>query len=126
MLSTLNKSLLPSSINISLKEERLAIDFNQEQLAHFIWGNEANLKRHRTLQEHVANDPILKNDHFMYDLTREEYIEKMYQKIARVYSSKIEELSYKNIFYWILLIGTVRIVCNYIYVGPHCSSSCHV
>jgi len=33
-----NKLWLPSTINISLKEEREQIDFNQEILSTIVWG----------------------------------------------------------------------------------------
>lgn len=57
----------------------------------------------------AVNDPILKNDHFVYELTREEYMEQGYKKMSRVYNTKIEEITYKNVFYWVMLIGTVSL-----------------
>lgn len=75
MHSTLNKQWLPTTININLKEERSAIDFNQEQLATFIQGGEQKLNRYRGLVHQFAQDPILRNSHFFYEMTREEKME---------------------------------------------------
>lgn len=74
-----------------------------------------------------ANDPILKNDHFAYELTREEIIEKQYQKIARMYSINPEEFTYKNVFHYVMLVGTVSFIEIYIVVlASNSSTSCHV
>lgn len=126
MHSTLNKSWVPSTVNISLKQERTAIDFNQEQLNEIIWGSKENVHRHRHLMNFAANDPILKNDHFTYELTREEYMEQQYKKMARVYTTKIEEITYKNVFYWVLLIGTVSPPYLIILKAPYRTPPRHV
>lgn len=63
---------MPSTVNINLKEERAAIDFNQEQLCQLVWGGPEGQQRFRRLRNHFSNDPILKNDHFSYEMTREE------------------------------------------------------
>lgn len=49
MHSANNKKWLPNTINISLKEERENIDFNQEGLSELIWGGKEKLQRHRNL-----------------------------------------------------------------------------
>jgi Acyl-coenzyme A oxidase N-terminal len=116
MHSLNNKAWLPSTINISLKEERQQIDFNQEQLTNIIWGGKEKLDRHRNLMQIFANDPILKNDHYSYEFSREESMERQYQKIARIYKLNIEELTYKNIFHYVILIGTVCI--HQIFIPP--------
>ncbi len=56
-----------------------------------------------------SNDPILKNSHFVYEMSREEIFENQYRKAQRLYQTRIEEITYKNIFYYIPLIGTVRV-----------------
>ncbi len=86
MHSEYNKGKLPTTVNINLKEEREAIDFSQEQLSNLVWGGSDGLARFRRLRSHFSNDPILKNDHFSYEMTREEIMSLQYQKMARVYS----------------------------------------
>ena len=41
-----------------------------------------------------ANDPILKNTHFVYEMTREEKMEASYAKMPSMYSRIPEEITY--------------------------------
>ena len=121
MHSLNNQKWLPNTINISLKEERREIDFNQETLSELIWGGKEKLARHRRLMEQFANDPILKNSHFYYEMTREEKMEVGYYKMPTVYSKLTEDLSYKNIFHYVMLLGSVSFIriilkCDYSYL----------
>ena len=86
MHSVNNKKWLPSTINISLEQERKSIDFNQEQLAEVVWSGKEKLERHRKLMDLFANDPILKNTHFHYEMTREEKMEASYAKMPSIYT----------------------------------------
>lgn len=107
MHSQNNQKWLPSTIDISLKEERSKIDFDQEQLTTLLWGGKESLNRHRHLMDFCSNDPVLKNEPCKYELTREETLEEQYKKMSRLYKLNIEDFTYKNIFYYVLLIGTV-------------------
>ena len=103
-----NKKLLPTTINISLKEERATLDFNQEALSELTWGGKESLQRFRTLMELFSTDPILKNTHFFYEMTREEKMELNYQRMPQLYKKIPEDLTYKNIFDYVLIAGSVR------------------
>jgi hypothetical protein len=106
MHSINNRKLLPTTINNSLEQERKSIDFNQEQLAEVIWSGKDKLERHRRLMDLFANDPILKNTHFFYEMTREEKMEGSYAKMPSLYSKNFpEELTYQNVFHFVMLIG---------------------
>jgi hypothetical protein len=63
--------------------------------------------------EMFANDPILKNTHFFYEMTREEKMEHNYQRMPVIYKKIPEDLTYKNIFDYVLLVGPVSdlIIC---------------
>jgi len=41
-----------------------------------------------------ANDPILKNSHFYYEMTREEKMELAYAKMPSLYTRIPEEITY--------------------------------
>jgi hypothetical protein len=110
MHSANNKKWLPSTINISLEQERKSIDFNQEQLAEVIWSGKEKLERHRKLMDLFANDPILKNTHFYYEMTREEKMEASYSKMPSMYTRIPEELTYQNVFHYVMLLGSVRFI----------------
>lgn len=94
--------------NINLKQERLAIDFSREQLSLLIYGGEAGLKRHRHISKLTASDPMTRNSHFYYEMTREEQMEFQYQKMSRLYAIAPEQIDYRNVFSYIPYIGTVR------------------
>lgn len=112
MHSLQNKKRLPTTININLKEERSRLDFDQEQLSNVLWGGDENIKKIRYLMDLFANDPILKNSHFFYEMTREEKIEYHYQKLPRIYEMAPEDITYKNVFIYVLMCGTVTISMN--------------
>jgi hypothetical protein len=108
MHSLSNQKWFPNTINISLKEERKQIDFNQEALSEIIWSGKDKLARHRRLMEYFANDPILKNNHFYYEMTREEKMEVGYSKMPTVYTKLEEDLNYQNVFHYVMILGSVR------------------
>lgn len=65
-----------------------------------MWGGKESLERHRNISEILSNDPILRNSHHAYDMTREEKIEHAYAKLNRLLEIKPEEITYKNILYY--------------------------
>ena len=107
MHSLQNKKRLPTTININLKEERARIDFNQDQLANVLWGGDKGLKKIRNLMDLFGSDPILKNSHFYFEMTREEKMEYHYEKLPRILEMAPEDITYKNVFNYVLLCGTV-------------------
>lgn len=97
------------SINPSLSEERATLNFNQEQLATLIWGGKDQLQRHRNLSDLFAKDPVLRNTHHYYDMTREEKMEISFAKLNRMLEVVPEDLSYTNILYFATMnLGAVR------------------
>ena len=70
-------------VNIDLLDERKTLSFNQELLAELIWGSRAALERHRRISRIFARDPVLKNSHHYYDMTREEKFEVCFKKLNR-------------------------------------------
>jgi len=54
-----------------------------------------------------GSDPILKNSHFYFEMTREEKMEYHYEKLPRILEMAPEDITYKNIFNYVLLCGTV-------------------
>jgi hypothetical protein len=110
MHSVNNKKWLPSTINISLEQERKSIDFNQEQLAEVVWSGKEKLERHRKLMDLFANDPILKNTHFHYEMTREEKMEASYAKMPSIYTKVPEEITYQNVFHYMMILGGVSTI----------------
>ncbi len=90
-------------VNPDLLSERATLNFDQEQLAELIWGSKEAVERHRRLSEFLNNDPILKNTHHYYDMTREEKIEYAYAKTARMVTTLPEQVTYKNIMYLTML-----------------------
>ena len=86
-----------------LLEERVSLSFNQQQLAEIIWGGKDQLQRHRNISDLHANDPVLKNTHHYYDMTREEKMETAYAKTARLLTVLPEDMSYTNAMYLSML-----------------------
>ncbi len=113
MHSQENARRLPSTININLKEERARIDFDQEQLANIVWGGAENLNHIRKMMNLFSNDPILKNTHFYYEMTREEKMAYNYEKLPRIYEKSGEDITYKNIFNYVLVAGSVSPFISY-------------
>jgi hypothetical protein len=113
MHSLNNQKWLPNTININLKEERKLINFNQEALAELIWEGKDKLARHRRLMEQFANDPVLKNNHFYYEMTREEKMEVGYSKMPTLYTKLAEDLTYKNVNYYVLLLSAFPTVLHH-------------
>ena len=107
MHSQENAKRLPSTININLKEERTRIDFDQEQLANVVWGGAENMNHIRKMMSLFSNDPVLKNTHFYYEMTREEKMAYNYEKLPRIYEKSGEDITYKNIFNYVLIAGSV-------------------
>jgi hypothetical protein len=93
-----------------------------------IWEGKEQLERHRTLSSTAANDPILKNIPQYYEMTREEKFKYLYMKMNRLLKLNVEELSYTNIFYYLILFGGVSEIqiLNVNYIGCKYSSSWYV
>ena len=72
-----------------------------------IWGGDAGLNKIRHLMDLFGSDPILKNSHFYFEMTREEKMEYHYEKLPRVYEMAPEEITYKNVFTYVLMCGTL-------------------
>jgi hypothetical protein len=60
-----------------------------------------------------ANDPILKNTHFYYEMTREEKMEASYSKMPSMYTRIPEELTYQNVFHYVMLLGSLPSVLHH-------------
>jgi hypothetical protein len=59
-----------------------------------------------------GSDPILKNSHFYFEMTREEKMEYHYEKLPRILEMAPEDITYKNIFNYVLLCGTVSFITS--------------
>ena len=92
-----------AEVNPDLLNERATLNFNQQQLAEIIWDGKKGLQRHREISDLHNTDPILKNTHHYYDMTREEKIETAYAKTARLLSVLPEDMSYTNTIYLTML-----------------------
>ena len=90
-------------VNPDLVEERALLNFNQEHMAELLWGGKEGLSTFRQVTDFHTNDPILKNTHHYYDMTREEKIEHAYMKTARLVTHLPFEVNYKNIMSLVMI-----------------------
>ena len=79
------KKVKTEGIHKNLVEERIKCDFNQEQMAHIIWGSKERYDEFVKIRDVFANDPILRNDPSYFDLERTEQFEDGFKKINRLY-----------------------------------------
>lgn len=74
-----------------------------------MWGDKQQLERHRKISAIYANDPVLRNSHHYYDMTREEKMEMSFKKLNRTLELDVEKLSTFNILYYTTInLGAVR------------------
>lgn len=77
-----------------LEDERKKLNFNQTELTHFLFGGKAKHEEYQEWIRFMEADPILKNDHTWYEMTREEQMECMLKKARRVY--ELDKKKYYN------------------------------
>lgn len=59
-------------VSPDLIEERQKCNFNSQELTEFLYNGKENVNKIQDYIETIDKDPILRNSHKFYDMTREE------------------------------------------------------
>lgn len=72
-------------VGSDLLEERAKCNFVQKDLTHFLFGGEQSYKQFQDWISDMESDPILKNSHHYYELSKEEGYKHQLQKMRRLF-----------------------------------------
>ena len=89
-------SVRNNRVSPDLQEERDKCNFNQAELTEILYGGKANREEYLSWAREMENDPILRNNEQWYELTREEMMEKQFQKLRRFYEINREKYFYNQ------------------------------
>lgn len=100
-------SISKKVVSPDLKEEREKANFKAKELSNVMWYNPDYYKEQKEIAKIVHNDPILKNTHEFYDMTREEQQVHVLKRTKRAFELN-KKLFFHNITpyeyaYWFTL-----------------------
>jgi len=90
---------------MQLEAERKNCDFDKEELTLSIFGGKEKLDKYLRDCDRILNDPVMLNHPSFYEMTREEKIETLYKKHHRLYQLLEEDISYRNIVYYMNFVA---------------------